>query len=58
MQEPERGERAEIIREKGTDRSRFIGQVDKYTWQELGSSYLPSELIAAFLPNWKPPQDH
>lgn len=43
-------DRAEIIREKGTDRSQFIrGQVDKYTWQDLGSSYLPSELIAAFL---------
>lgn len=42
--------RAEIIREKGTDRSRFFrGEVDKYTWQELGSSYLPGELIAAFL---------
>jgi len=42
--------RAEIIREKGTDRSRFFrGEVDKYTWQEVGSSYLPSELIAAFL---------
>lgn len=47
---PLSGERAEIIREKGTDRSKFIrGEVDKYTWQELGSSYLPSELIAAFL---------
>jgi dTDP-4-amino-4,6-dideoxygalactose transaminase len=43
-------DRAEIIREKGTDRSRFFrGQVDKYTWQEVGSSYLPGELIAAFL---------
>ena len=43
-------ERAEIIREKGTDRSRFFrGQVDKYTWVDIGSSYLPSELIAAFL---------
>ena len=43
-------ERAEIIREKGTDRSRFFrGEVDKYTWQEVGSSYLPGELIAAFL---------
>ncbi|MDC0156706.1 dTDP-4-amino-4,6-dideoxygalactose transaminase [Verrucomicrobia bacterium] len=43
-------ERAEIIREKGTDRSRFFrGQVDKYTWIDLGSSYLPGELIAAFL---------
>ena len=43
-------ERAEIIREKGTDRSRFIrGQVDKYTWVDIGSSFLPSELNAAFL---------
>ncbi|MBY3165953.1 dTDP-4-amino-4,6-dideoxygalactose transaminase [Rhizobium laguerreae] len=42
--------RAEIIREKGTDRSRFFrGEVDKYTWQDVGSSFLPSELIAAFL---------
>lgn len=41
---------AEIIREKGTDRSRFFrGMVDKYTWQHVGSSYLPSELTAAFL---------
>lgn len=41
---------AEIFREKGTDRSRFFrGQVDKYTWQTVGSSYLPGELIAAFL---------
>ncbi|MEN5166231.1 dTDP-4-amino-4,6-dideoxygalactose transaminase [Achromobacter kerstersii] len=47
---PELAMRAEIIREKGTDRSRFFrGEVDKYTWQEAGSSYLPSELIAAFL---------
>jgi dTDP-4-amino-4,6-dideoxygalactose transaminase len=43
-------QRAEIIREKGTDRSRFFrGEVDKYTWQDIGSSYLPGELIAAFL---------
>jgi dTDP-4-amino-4,6-dideoxygalactose transaminase len=43
-------ERAEILREKGTDRSRFFrGQVDKYTWVDLGSSYLPSEILAAFL---------
>ncbi|MCI8891521.1 MAG: dTDP-4-amino-4,6-dideoxygalactose transaminase [Eubacterium sp.] len=43
-------EMAEIIREKGTDRSRFFrGQVDKYTWVEAGSSYLPSELNAAYL---------
>ncbi|MGP4692947.1 dTDP-4-amino-4,6-dideoxygalactose transaminase [Agrobacterium cavarae] len=42
--------RSEIIREKGTDRSRFFrGEIDKYTWQEVGSSFLPSELIAAFL---------
>jgi len=47
---PELSERAEIIREKGTNRSRFFrGQVDKYTWVDLGSSYLPSEVIAAFL---------
>jgi dTDP-4-amino-4,6-dideoxygalactose transaminase len=43
-------ERAEIIREKGTNRKKFFrGQVDKYTWVDLGSSFLPSELIAAFL---------
>jgi dTDP-4-amino-4,6-dideoxygalactose transaminase len=43
-------ERAEIIREKGTDRSRFFrGQVDKYTWVDIGSSYLPSDVLAAFL---------
>jgi dTDP-4-amino-4,6-dideoxygalactose transaminase len=43
-------ERAEIIREKGTNRSQFFrGQVDKYSWQDLGSSFLPGELIAAFL---------
>jgi len=42
--------RAEIIREKGTNRSAFFrGQVDKYTWVDVGSSYLPSEIIAAFL---------
>jgi len=43
-------ERAEIIREKGTNRSQFFrGQVDKYTWVDVGSSFLPSELLAAFL---------
>jgi dTDP-4-amino-4,6-dideoxygalactose transaminase len=43
-------ERAEIIREKGTNRSKFFrGQVDKYTWVDVGSSYLPGEIIAAFL---------
>ena len=43
-------ERAEIVREKGTNRGRFFrGQVDKYTWVDLGSSYLPSDLLSAFL---------
>lgn len=43
-------QRAEILREKGTNRSQFFrGQVDKYTWVDVGSSYLPGELIAAFL---------
>lgn len=47
---PELFGRAEIIREKGTNRSSFFrGQVDKYTWVDMGSSYLPGELIAAFL---------
>ncbi len=47
---PRFAERAEIIREKGTNRSQFFrGQVDKYTWVDVGSSYLPGELIAAFL---------
>ena len=42
--------RAEIIREKGTDRSQFLrGEVDKYTWQDAGSSYLPAEIVAALL---------
>ncbi len=43
-------ERAEIIREKGTNRSRFFrGQIDKYTWVDIGSSYLPSDMLAAYL---------
>jgi len=43
-------ERAEIIREKGTNRSRFFrGEVDKYTWVDIGSSFLPSDILAAFL---------
>ncbi|WP_089721296.1 dTDP-4-amino-4,6-dideoxygalactose transaminase [Candidatus Entotheonella palauensis] len=47
---PEYTERAEILREKGTNRSRFYrGLVDKYTWVDVGSSYLPSDLLAAFL---------
>lgn len=50
INDPELIERAEIIREKGTNRSRFFrGQVDKYTWVDIGSSYLPSDLLAAFL---------
>jgi dTDP-4-amino-4,6-dideoxygalactose transaminase len=50
IQDPKYAERAEIIREKGTDRAKFFrGQVDKYTWVSLGSSYLPSELNAAYL---------
>ena len=43
-------ERAEIIREKGTNRSRFFrGQVDKYTWVDVGSSYVPADVLAALL---------
>ncbi|MCI0519993.1 MAG: dTDP-4-amino-4,6-dideoxygalactose transaminase [Chloroflexi bacterium] len=50
INQPEWIERAEVLREKGTNRSRFFrGQVDKYTWVDVGSSYLPSELLAAFL---------
>lgn len=50
VNDPSYAERAEIVREKGTDRSRFFrGQVDKYTWQDLGSSFLPGEVPAAFL---------
>lgn len=50
INDPEMVERAEIIREKGTNRSRFFrGQVDKYTWVDFGSSYLPSDILAAFL---------
>lgn len=50
VNDPALATRAEIIREKGTDRSRFFrNEVDKYTWQEVGSSFLPGELIAAFL---------
>lgn len=50
LNEKDLAERAEIVREKGTNRSRFFrGQVDKYGWVDIGSSYLPSELLAAFL---------
>lgn len=50
IRDPKYNERAEILREKGTNRSRFLrGQVDKYTWVDFGDSYLPSELNAAHL---------
>ncbi len=50
IKDPTLIERAEIIREKGTNRSQFFrGQVDKYTWVDIGSSFLPGEIIAAFL---------
>jgi dTDP-4-amino-4,6-dideoxygalactose transaminase len=48
--DPSYRDRAEVIREKGTNRSQFFrGMIDKYRWVDLGSSYLPSELLAAFL---------
>ncbi|OGN89884.1 MAG: dTDP-4-amino-4,6-dideoxygalactose transaminase [Chloroflexi bacterium RBG_13_48_10] len=50
INDPQLVERAEILREKGTNRSLFFrGQVDKYTWVDIGSSYLPSDILAAFL---------
>lgn len=50
INDPALVERAEIIREKGTNRTRFFrGQVDKYTWVDIGSSYLPSDMLAAYL---------
>lgn len=50
INDPQFAERAEVIWEKGTNRSQFFrGQVDKYTWVDLGSSYLPGEIMAAFL---------
>ncbi len=50
INDPALSERAEIIREKGTNRSRFFrGQIDKYTWVDIGSSFLPSDILAAFL---------
>jgi dTDP-4-amino-4,6-dideoxygalactose transaminase len=50
VRDPELVIRAEIMREKGTDRGRFFrGEVDKYTWQDAGSSFLPSDITAAFL---------
>jgi len=50
INDPSMIDRAEIIREKGTNRSRFFrGQIDKYSWVDLGSSYLPSDILAAYL---------
>jgi dTDP-4-amino-4,6-dideoxygalactose transaminase len=50
INDPALEERAEILREKGTNRSRFFrGQIDKYTWVDIGSSFLPSDILAAFL---------
>lgn len=50
LNDPELVDRAEIIREKGTNRSNFFrGMIDKYTWVDLGSSYLPSDVLAAYL---------
>lgn len=50
LRDSQNAERAEIIREKGTNRSKFFrGEIDKYTWVDMGSSYLPSEINAAYL---------
>ncbi len=50
INDPQYAQRAEILREKGTNRSRFFrGEIDKYTWVDVGSSYLPSDLLAAYL---------
>jgi dTDP-4-amino-4,6-dideoxygalactose transaminase len=50
VNEPAFAERAEILREKGTDRSKFFrGEIDKYSWRDVGSSYVPSDILAAFL---------
>ncbi|GAB5560376.1 MAG: dTDP-4-amino-4,6-dideoxygalactose transaminase [Synoicihabitans sp.] len=50
INDPKFAERAEILREKGTDRSKFFrGEVDKYSWVDIGSSYVPSDLLAAYL---------
>jgi dTDP-4-amino-4,6-dideoxygalactose transaminase len=50
LNDPALVDRAEIVREKGTDRSRFFrGQVDKYSWRDVGSSYVPSDILAAYL---------
>ncbi len=50
INDPKYIDRAEVLREKGSNRSRFLrGEVDRYTWVDSGSSYLPSDLLAAFL---------
>lgn len=50
INDPSYSLRAEIIREKGTNRGQFVrGQVDRYTWVDIGSSYLPADMVAAFL---------
>jgi dTDP-4-amino-4,6-dideoxygalactose transaminase len=50
INDPSLADRAEILREKGTDRSKFFrGEVDKYSWRDVGSSYVPSDILAAFL---------
>lgn len=50
VNDPYLADRAEVIREKGTNRARFFrGEVDKYTWEDIGSSFLPGEIVAAFL---------
>jgi len=50
VNDPRLGARAEVLREKGTDRARFSrGEVDRYTWQDLGSSWVPSDILAAYL---------
>lgn len=50
VNDPELAERADVVREKGTNRARFLeGRVEKYTWVDIGSSWLPSDLLAAFL---------
>lgn len=59
INDPSYIDRAEIIREKGTNRSRlFRGEVDKYTWVDVGSSYLPSDMLAAFLYAQLEARDH
>jgi dTDP-4-amino-4,6-dideoxygalactose transaminase len=59
INDPQYVERAEIIREKGTNRNRFFrGEVDKYTWVDVGSSYLPSDMLAAFLYAQLQAKDH